>query len=105
MQMNEISRGVRIVIEVAACAVNGLLFLALYVAEVNQSSSRFSKTGFGLGAQVLFLAGVLALVLVLALRWKIQSFAVRWAFITVLTFWNQACLAAFLVSTMPFNLR
>lgn len=104
MQMNEISRRLAVAIEVAAVAVNGVLLLALYVAEANQSHSRFLKTGFGFCAQVLFLAGFLALVVVLALRWKIKSFAVRWAFIVVLTLWNQACLAAFLASTMPFLL-
>lgn len=104
MQVNEEGCGVGLLVEISAGAVNLLLILAFYVANANFSTAGFAKTGFGVFAEMAFVAGLIGLCVLIVTRGKIRSKLSRYLLILVVTAWNQACLVAFLASIIPFKL-
>ncbi|SRR5258706_12443059 len=105
MQLKETERAVQAILESGICIINGLLSLALYVADANHSTSGVARTGFGVLAEVGFAIGLAAVVVVVIARKIFESFNVRWRFLVLSTFWNQICVLMFLASAIPFRLH
>ena len=102
--MNRGSRIVRVVVEVAALAVNAAIILSFYVAEQMAAHSGVAKNNFGVFSERAFWIGVVALIIAVLSRAKLKGFVVRSLTIGIITLWNQTCLVAFLVSLIPFRL-
>jgi hypothetical protein len=105
MQISGMRRSMQILVEIAMGIVNGLMLLALYVADADCSLMGFDKPGIGVFAEIAFLIGIIAFALLIIVRRNIENILSRWILIVIVTFWNQTCLIVFLVSLIPFHSR
>ena len=91
----------KILPEVIILIVNAFVGLSFYVVEQMLSHSRYLKVNYTFLAEKGFAVGVVALLAVLILRWKLKSPLLRMQLLIALTLYNQACLLAFVVSVTP----
>lgn len=102
MQINEMGPQMQVAAKIGVGIVNGLILLALYVANANCSFMGFNKPAIGVFAEIGCLIGLVALAFLLIAKSKSDYFLNRWILIVLVTFWNQMCLIMFLASLIPF---
>jgi len=104
MHVNKKWQSESVCLNLAAVAVNSILIFAFYVAKHNFAHSGYAENRFTLLAKMCFCIGIVALMLILIARRRMEKFLTGCLLVIGVTLWNQACLLAFLIATAPFKL-
>jgi len=105
MQVNDMGKTMRLFLIICFGVVNGAMALVAYVAQANFATSGSRLSLFGVGAEAGLILGLAALLALPAGSRRLGNSGVTWIVFILVTLWNQTCLTAFIVSTIPFRLH
>jgi hypothetical protein len=94
----------RLALEFAMVLSNGVMAVVLYVARTGQSQAGFAANNLESLSQLCFVSGLIVFLLLASAKGKICKPSAKVLVMLAATLWNQAWVAAFVMSNVPFRL-